>query len=175
MLKKIVLALAAIIVIIVGVGLLLPAKIDVNRDIVIDAPAADVFAVVNRLDRMNEWSPWHERDPDANYVYEGPEGGVGQKVTWSSENDQVGSGTQEIIQSIEDQFVRTALDFGEMGTGTAAFELIPEGDTTKVVWSLQADMGVNPINRYFGLMMDKWVGADYERGLANLKSLIEGQ
>jgi hypothetical protein len=35
-------------------------------------------------------------------------------------------------------------------------------------------MGVNPVGRWMGLMMDRWVGADYERGLANLKALVEG-
>ncbi len=29
------------------------------------------------------------------------------------------------------------------------------------------------IARYFGLMFDAWVGADYEQGLANLKRLVE--
>ena len=29
--------------------------------------------------------------------------------------------------------------------------------------------------RWMGLMMDNWVGGDYERGLVNLKELVEGQ
>ena len=27
--------------------------------------------------------------------------------------------------------------------------------------------------RYFGVMLDSWVGADYEAGLVNLKELVE--
>jgi effector-binding domain-containing protein len=34
-------------------------------------------------------------------------------------------------------------------------------------------MGASPIGRYFGLMMDRMVGKDYERGLAKLKTVVE--
>jgi hypothetical protein len=34
-------------------------------------------------------------------------------------------------------------------------------------------MGGNPVNRYFGVMMDRLVGPDFEAGLANLKALAE--
>jgi hypothetical protein len=34
-------------------------------------------------------------------------------------------------------------------------------------------MGSNPLNRWFGLMMDRLVGPDFEAGLANLKRLAE--
>jgi hypothetical protein len=43
-----------------------------------------------------------------------------------------------------------------------------------VTWMLDTDMGAGPIGRWMGLMMDKWVGGDYETGLQNLKSLVEG-
>jgi effector-binding domain-containing protein len=45
---------------------------------------------------------------------------------------------------------------------------------TQVTWSLDTDLGAGPIWRYFGLMMDRWVGKDFERGLVNLKALAEG-
>lgn len=34
-------------------------------------------------------------------------------------------------------------------------------------------MGNNPIAKYFGLLMDKLIGADFERGLNNLKTVCE--
>ena len=40
---------------------------------------------------------------------------------------------------------------------------------------MDTDMGKNPIGKFFGLMMDKMVGPDFERGLNNLKSLCEGK
>ena len=35
------------------------------------------------------------------------------------------------------------------------------------------DLGNNPIARYVGLMFDKWIGGDYEKGLARLKQVME--
>ena len=51
--------------------------------------------------------------------------------------------------------------------------LEPAGSATKVTWSNFGDLGGNPLVRYFGLVMDKMVGADFEAGLAGLKALAE--
>lgn len=176
MLKKLLVGLAVLIVLVIGVGLVLPSKVEVSREIVIKAPVEDVFAVVNRLDRFQEWSPWYEYDPAADYTISGPEqGGVGQVLSWRSEHENVGSGSQEIVESVENQRVATALDFGDMGQAMAAFELAPQGEATQITWSFETEMGANPLMRYMGLMMDGWVGADYEKGLAKLKGLVEGE
>ena len=106
-------------------------------------------------------------------VYSGPASGVGNRLVWESEHPQVGSGTQEIIASEENSLVRTALDFGAMGTATARFELNPDGEVTELTWGFVTDTGMNPIARWMGLMMDRLVGPDYENGLARLKELIE--
>jgi hypothetical protein len=34
-------------------------------------------------------------------------------------------------------------------------------------------MGGNPVNRWFGLFMDRLVGPDFEAGLGNLKRVAE--
>ena len=48
------------------------------------------------------------------------------------------------------------------------------GAGTRVTWTNEGDMGANPVNRYFGLFMDRLVGPDFEGGLKNLKVLVEG-
>jgi len=88
----------------------------------------------------------------------------------------VGSGSQEIIVSEPPHHLQTALDFGEHGTAVAFFDLEPaDGGGTHVTWGFDTDMGMNPIGRYMGLMMDKFVGGDYERGLSNLRDLVESE
>ena len=85
------------------------------------------------------------------------------------------TGSQEIIESAPDQIFRTALDFGPMGTAIASFKLQPDGEQTQITWGFTSELGLNPMSRWMGLMMDKWVGGDYERGLDNLKALVEEQ
>ena len=82
---------------------------------------------------------------------------------------------KEIVASEENRRVETELDFGGQGTANAAFDLTPEDDGTKVTWSFEADLGMNPIGRYCGLTIGERVGADYGKGLAALKTLFESK
>ncbi|MEM8592605.1 MAG: SRPBCC family protein [Pseudomonadota bacterium] len=174
MLKNIVLGLIAILVIAAAGSLLLPKVVTVERSVMINAPAAEIFPLVNSMQRTVEWSPWLERDPDVENSFTGPEAGVGNKMAWASDQADVGTGTQEIVESIENEKVVTALDFGAQGLATAEFTLAAQGDATEVTWSLITDTGYNPMSRIFGMMLDGFVGPDYEKGLANLKSVAEG-
>jgi len=162
-------------VVFVAGAFLQPRIVEVEREVVIDAPPEAVFHFVNSMQETEKWSPWLDRDPDVELTYEGPEAGVGNKMSWRSDVDTVGSGSQEITVSTVNERVETDLDFGAMGTAMAYFDLVPEGDGTKVVWGFETDTGMNPMARWIGMMMDGWVGGDYEAGLANLKALAEGE
>ncbi|MEM9343507.1 MAG: SRPBCC family protein [Pseudomonadota bacterium] len=161
-------------VVFVAGGMLLPRNVDIARSIEIDAPPEAVFPHVNSLKAAEAWSPWLGLDPDVALTYEGPDEGVGAKLAWQSEHPNVGNGKQEITLSEENARVETALDFGDMGTATASYVLVEKGGGTEITWGLGLDMGAGPVGRWFGLMMDGQVGADYETGLQNLKALVEG-
>jgi effector-binding domain-containing protein len=148
--------------------------VHVERSAVVQAPPATVFAQIDGYRTFNKWSPWYAIDPNAKYSIEGPETGVGAKMSWTGDPKTVGSGSQEIVESVPYERVKTRLDFGGEGTAEAIFTLTPESGGTKVVWGLDTDMGASPIGRYFGLMMDSMVGKDYDKGLERLKTLAEG-
>ena len=96
------------------------------------------------------------------------------RQSWTSEHPQVGTGSQEIVESTPNEWVSSVLDFGPMGTADAYFELAPDGgNSTEITWGFNMDAGLNPVERYMGLLMDRWVGGDYEAGLAKLKSVVE--
>jgi len=173
MLKKIVFFVVVLVVLLAGIGMLLPRAVHVERTASIGAPPATVFALVNGYRLFNKWSPWFALDPDAQYSYEGPDFGAGAKMAWASAKKDVGSGSQTIVESRPNEMVRVELEFGDQGPATALWTLVPEGDGTKATWGLDADMGAGPIGRWFGLMMDRMVGKDYEKGLAGLKTLAE--
>ncbi|MEM7353138.1 MAG: SRPBCC family protein, partial [Acidobacteriota bacterium] len=155
------------------VGLFLPDSVHLERSTTIAAPQSTVFALVNSFKRTNEWSPWAKIDPATVYDYEGPQQGVGAKMSWQSDHRDVGSGSQEITGSDPHQRVETHLDFGPQGTAEAFFDLAAAEGGTKVTWGFDSDFGYNLINRYFGTMIDSMVGASYEEGLASLKELAE--
>ncbi len=173
LLKRIIVGIIVLVVVLVAVAYVLPRHVSAERDIVIDATPEKIFPLVNDLKAFNEWSPWTKIDPDMKVTYSGPESGVGQKSAWESDHSSVGNGSQVIVASEENKRVETTLDFGNQGTANAVFELAPDGGGTKVTWSFESDLGMNPVSRYFGLMIDDWVGADYEKGLASLKAAVE--
>lgn len=171
MVRNIVIGVAAFVAILVGVSFLLPATAHVERSAVIRASAEEVFVVINDLTRFREWASWTETDPAMSIMLSGPPTGVGARLSWRSE--ALGSGTLEITESTPFKVVATRLDFGSAGGGKGTLSLVPVAGGTRVTWVFETDLGFNPVQRYMGLMMDTWVGPDYERGLARLKALVE--
>ena len=62
-------------------------------------------------------------------------------------------------------------DFGTTSSGDLT--LVPEGGGTKVTWTMNGDMGANPLFRWFALNADSMVGKDFDAGLAGLKEVAE--
>lgn len=172
LLRKTLVVTGIILVSLALVGFLLPRRANVERAIVIHAPRAVVFDVLNDLARFNKWSPWAMLDPNAKYTFSGPAVGVGAKMAWVGDPATMGSGTQEILVSEPPAKIRVRYVFGPQ-PADATFSLTEEQDGTRVVWSIETDLGNNPVGRYFGLMFDKMIGGDFERGLVGLKSYVE--
>lgn len=168
-----VLAVVIVLGLLVVGAFFLPATVEVSRSTTIAATPAQVFPYINDLRNFNKWSPWAKQDPDARYTFDGEEPGVGQRMSWSSDNPNVGSGSQEITASTPNRSLEVALDFGDMGQAKASYLLEAKADQTEIVWRFSSDNGANPIKRYLGLMMDTWLGPVYEEGLASLKQLVE--
>lgn len=165
--------LLILLILLAVIGLLLPSTANVERSIVIDAPAQRIFPHINSMRAFHAWSPWTDVDPSTRYEFEGPEQGVGSRMTWSSGDDRVGEGSQEISASDPAQRVETQLVFGDKGNGVATFLLEPEGESTRVRWQFRTQFGWDLFGRYVGLMLDSMIGASYDKGLRKLKMLIE--
>ena len=170
---KFIVGLAVVLLlVIVGGAYLLPAEVKFSRSAQISAPPDKVFAIINSYKRFNEWSPWAALDPKMTYTFSGPESGVGAAMAWASNDPSVGKGTQVITASEPPSHLTVDLNFGDMGTSQASWDLKPEHGGTLATWSFEMKAeGV--IARWLGLMMEKFVGPDYDKGLSNLKALAE--
>ncbi len=164
-------ALLALVVLFFGVGMFLPEEYAVERSTTMDAAAAVVFAQVNVHRNGANWSPWRAKDPNMEISYSGPDSGEGATMSWVSETQ--GMGTMVHTKVIDNQRIESHLDFGDMGEADSYWLFDATGDnSTKVTWGFTGK-AENIVGRYFGLKMDDWVGADYEDGLARLKSHVE--
>lgn len=172
-LKKLLIVVVLIVILFFVIGLFLPSTAHVERSTQIQAPKSLIFAAVNGYRNFNQWSPWSDRDPNAEYAFEGADLGVGAKMSWTSDQRDVGSGSQEIVESVPNERIKVRLDFGSQGTADAFFKLEGVDGAVTTTWGFDTDFGFNIISRYFGLMFEKWIGPDYEKGLANLKTWVE--
>ena len=68
-----------------------------------------------------------------------------------------------------------ALDFLEPfpSSNTTDFQLAPDGDGTRVTWSMHGRHAYTTMLVTMFLSMDTMVGHDFEQGLANLKRVAE--
>ena len=171
--NRILIGLAVAVAALVVISFLLPRHVTVARSIAIDAPPARIFVQINSLQRYNAWSPWAAIDPATQYTFSGPEEGVGNAMTWTTDHPDLESGSQRIIRSEPDQIVESLLSFGKLGLAKSRFRLESQGPRTIVTWSFEVDVGINPVMRYIGLFVDDLVGGPYQSGLKSLKNTVE--
>jgi hypothetical protein len=171
---RLILGLCALVVILAGVALALPSHLTVARSVVINAPEPVVFPYLNNLHRFNDWSPWAARDAQLQVSFSGPEEGKGAKIEWTSGQRSVGQGSMEITGSDPNRHIDLAVNFDGLD-GTSYYDVAPSGSGSKVTWGFGYDTGTSPLKRWKGLLLDRFVGAEYRDGLAKLKERIESE
>ncbi|PRC92914.1 Polyketide cyclase / dehydrase and lipid transport [Solimicrobium silvestre] len=150
----------------------LPNEYNVSRSVVINAPAAKIYPMIAITKEWKNWSVWNQRDPAMLMTYSGPASGVGAEWRWESKSQ--GNGSMKFLDVVQDQKIVYELSFEGMGKPSSGKLLLtPEGNGTKVTWTMHGNADGNLKMRLFGAVMDKMVGPDFEAGLANLKRNAE--
>ncbi len=174
MFKKILIAIALIVVVFVVVVATRRADFRITRSTTIAAPAEVVFAQVNDFHKWDAWSPWAKLDPAMKQTHEGAPAGTGAIYSWTG-NKEVGEGRMTIAESQANESIRIKLEFLKpfASVNTTDFNFKPAGGQTTVTWSMSGTN--NFIAKAFCLFMnmDKMVGGDFEKGLAQMKSVAE--
>lgn len=165
---------AALVVAFIVFVALRPAEFRITRKGVISAPPPVVFAHVNDFHAWEAWSPWAKIDPECKVRYEGPTAGPGAVFGWSG-NNKVGEGRMTIVENRPSEMIRIRLEFLRpfKATNTAEFTFAPASGGTEVTWSM---FGCNSfMAKAFSMFcdMDKMVGKDFEKGLAQMKAAVE--
>lgn len=171
-LKRIGLVFAGLCVLFLIVGLFLPATWRAERSIVIRAAPERILPLVDAPRRWIEWAPWTpERYPGMEIQYGEQERGAG--AWWSWRGEASGNGRMEITRSDPNRGIDYRLAFEGMTPADGSLRFRPVDGGTEVTWAMWGDQGMNLIGRYFGLMMDAWMGEDFVSGLTRLKAKAE--
>lgn len=145
----------------------------IERAVTVAAPAEVIASYVVDFRRWVDWSPWEGLDPDLQRTYSGPAQGLGATYAWSG-NRKAGAGRMEITGVAPDRIdvdLRFLKPF--RSSSTVRFALTGAGDQTRVQWQLRSPRTV--VSRVMGVVwnMDRAIGADLEKGLAQLKDRVE--
>ena len=115
---------------------------------------------------------WLDREGTAALVEE-PEAGEGTIMTW--DGDEVGVGKMTLVESKPDEAVKIKVTFTEPFEGgtNSDFSFKPNGDQTDVAWAMHGTH--NFVQKAFCLVMNGlgMMGDDLEKGLSQLKSVVE--
>jgi uncharacterized protein YndB with AHSA1/START domain len=172
LLKALLILLVALAALLYGGGLLLSPKFKVSRSQQIQAPPELVYGLIADPRHWKQWSVWNQRDPAMQIEYSGPASGTGAVWSWKSKSE--GDGKMTFSAAEPGKRLVYELYFPDFGTTSRGeLSLAAEGGGTRVTWSMDGDMGANPLFRWLALFGDKMVGPDFEAGLANLKALAE--
>jgi hypothetical protein len=152
-----------------------PDSFLIARSVRIKAVPEKIFPLIDNLHSFNTWNPFMKKDPAVKLAYSGPVSGPGAAHAWEG-NSNVGKGRVEIVGSSPSSRVAMKLDMLSPieGHNLVEFSLKPDGDATTVTWAMS---GPSPfIAKVMSVVcsMDKMVGGEFEKGLADLKALAEG-
>jgi len=169
--------LAAIVALIVVLGLIAPNSYQVKRSIIINYTLPETFRYLKSIKNQDNWSPWKKKDPNMTQTFEGTDGEIGFISKWKG-NKNVGEGEQEIVSIVENESIDTELRFFKPWKSQSIGHLLVDkvdDNQTLVTWGFS---GRNPFP--FNIFMlflsfEKTVGKDFEEGLESLKNILENK
>ncbi len=166
--------LAAIVLLVIILGLIAPKTYEVSRSIEIKRNLKDTFSYLVSLKNQDEWSPWGKRDPNMKKEFEGTDGKVGAISRWEG-NKEVGSGEQEIINIVENELIESQLRFLKpfKSTSDAYLKVSEYDEGTNVTRGFKGHNKFPMSIMMLFMSMEKMIGKDFEEGLQSLKEILE--
>lgn len=164
----------AAIVLVLLIALTKPNQFRVERSVDIAAPAAKIFPYLEDLRQQRLWSPWDQKDPNMKRTYSGAERGVGAIYEWDG-NREIGAGRQELVSVTPHSKIEGKIDFIRPfeAHNRLEFLLKPAGSGTSVTWAIYGPMPFMSKVMSVFFSMDKMIGTEFEKGLSQLKTLVE--
>jgi uncharacterized protein YndB with AHSA1/START domain len=176
-LKGIIIALAGIVLLFLIIGLLAKKDYSVDKEIIANKPKAAVFEYLKSLKNQNNFSVWASLDTNMKTVFTGTDGTEGFVSAWESDyNKNVGKGEQEILKIVEGERIDYEIRFLKpfKSTSWAYITTAAVNDNqTRVHWGFTGKMKYPANLTLLFMPMEKMVGRDLEKGLQNLKVLLE--
>lgn len=172
----IIIVLAAIVILLLIIGFFVKKDYTVGKEVVINRPKAAVFDFLKFLKNQNKFSVWASIDINMKTEFRGTDGTEGFVSAWESENKNVGKGEQEILKIVDGERIDYEIRFIKpfKSTSWAYITTTSVNDNqTRVLWNFNGKMKYPTNLTLLFMNMEKMVGGDLDKGLQNLKSILE--
>ncbi len=167
--------IGCIIALFILVALVTNRQMNIERSVVINKPADEVFEYIRHVKNHDTFNVWTMLDPDMKKTYTGTDGQVGFIYAWDSANNKnVGAGEQEIKKITPGHEIEFELRFIRpmQNVASAKMTTAPAGPgQTKMQWGFYGKMKF-PMNAMKPIM-EKMLGRDLQKGVDNLKAVME--
>ncbi|MFV0406157.1 MAG: SRPBCC family protein [Propioniciclava sp.] len=149
------------------------APYSISRSIRIASPPDVVRQHLVDFRAWQDWSPWEGLDPNLQRTYSGPESGPGAHYAWQG-NKKAGAGSMEMLhataETIEVQLIFTS---PWKATNLVVLTLQAVDHQTEVTWTMHGEnKGIAALFAKV-MNMDAMLGKDFEKGLRQLKNVVE--
>jgi hypothetical protein len=146
----------------------------IEKSIEVRRKAGEVFEYLRFTKNQDNYSVWNMADPSMKKEYSGKDGSVGFIYKWDSGNKNVGAGEQETTAIADGKRIDFAIRFFKpmKNTGTSSFDISETGKgSCRVEWVFDSPSKF-PMS-LFTPIFKRMLGKDLEKGLVNLKALLE--
>ncbi|NOQ26333.1 MAG: hypothetical protein GQ564_13295 [Bacteroidales bacterium] len=154
--------------------LFLPSNFHIERSTVIEKHVSIVYKTASDMSQRTKWDPWIEMEPNAKIDVHMSQEIIGSGYSWKG--DIIGEGKITIVKVIPNKEINSKIEFiAPQSMESDVIWTFQESDhNTIVTWAFEGTLSY-PLEKWFGLFMDKSLGTQFERGLFNFKKLVEGQ
>ena len=148
----------------------------IEKSITINKSSRLVFDYLKITGNQDNFSVWNMTDPNMKKNHKGTDGTIGFQYSWDSTVKSVGAGLQEITAIEDGKSIDYSVQFFRpmQNNGKIKFEIINLGaESTSVVWIFDSPSKF-PMS-LLSPIFKKMLGKDLEKGLINLKGILEKQ
>ena len=175
MLTWILLGLAAVIAVTLLLIARRPAAYRIERSETIAAPPGAAMELIEDFHQWKRWSPWDRLDPTQQVTIGGTPRGVGATYHWVGKKN--GEGRMEIVEHVPGERVGIQLDFIKPFASSSRCDFIVRpvagGADSEVTWRMTGTNTFTGKAFDFFANMDRMLGRDFSRGLAQMKEEAE--
>ena len=161
--------LAALLVLIVAAGIIMPKEIKVTVEKEMETPVSVAYNIANNFLTQEEWNPWMMGDETMQIEMGSLIEGKGASYSWTSENS--GAGTQTITETSENEKITIDVDFDDQGHSLSSMLFSKTEEGSMVSWAFESKTGFpsNILAPFYKYSVKK----AFKKGLKNLEGLAE--